>query len=186
MTTIARLLAALVAFCLVAGIAVFACLKFFSKDSMNYLAVGAIVLGLVAAAACWRSTRNWGPRSATPAEMASGFDVHLGYPYLTFLAVMGVMTFGLILPPFWIQTRRYPRRLDPDGMTLRNGRRVRWGDVTGVTQFVKRLGGVSVNKSWELCAGEVKVLILPNALAEGEGVKEFLAAHLDLMTFGLP
>ena len=186
MTTISRLFAALVAFWLVAGTSVFACVKIFPKEQMDYLAVGAIVLGLVAAGTCWRRTRNWGPRSATREELDSGLDVHLGYPFLTFMAVLGAITFGMMALFFWIQSRRFPKRLDPDGMTVRNGSRFRWNEVTEISKGIKRLGGVPINKWWELRAGKVKASIVPNSLAEGKAVQEFLARHLDLMTFGLP
>jgi hypothetical protein len=110
--------------------------------------------------------------------LADGFDVHLGYPFLTFLVFIGILTFGMFALLFWLQTRRWPKRLDPEGMTLRNGDRLSWKDVTEVTCGARTLGGIPVNTWWEVRAEKVRAGIVPNSLAEGRAVLEFLSQAL--------
>jgi len=178
MTLIARLVVAIVTGWLAAGCAIAVFLQLFSRSQMNYLGVVAVLLGLCVVGACWRATRTWGPRRATPAELEKGLDVHLGYPFLTYLVLIGILTFGIFGLVFWLQTRRWPRRLDPEGMTLRNGVRLSWNEITEVTGRVRTLGRVPVNTWWEVRAGMVRTDIVPNSLAEGKAVLEFLSRAL--------
>lgn len=184
MTLIARIVVAFAAGWAVAGVAIGLFLKGFPRSAMDALAVVAVLLGLGAAAVCWRATRKWGPRKATPEELISGLDVHLGWPFITFVTLIGLVSFGMLALPFWLISRRWPKRVDPEGITLRNGTRLAWRDITENISGSKRLGGVPVNEWWELRGPNVRVSIVPNSLAEGQAVLEFTSRMLgrDLRT----
>jgi hypothetical protein len=179
MTAIARLFVSLIAGFVVVGLTMALFLRLFSQQQMEYMAFVPVGFGLLTLVLCWRSTRSWRPRRLTPAEMAGGFDVHLSKPFLTFLVVIGIITFGTFAVVFWMATRRWPSRIDPEGMTLRNGHRLAWQDVTEVTMLVKRIGGAAVNKSWRIRGGGVTAEVVPRSLAEGPSVREFLQAVLE-------
>lgn len=176
---VVRLIVALAAGWLVAAgeIAVF--LQLFARDQMDRMGVIAVALGLVSAGICWRRTRSWVPRRATDGELANGFNVHFGWPFVIFLVLIGAPSLGVLTVPFWISARRWPRSLDPEGMTLRNRARLLWRDVTGITQPCRRLGGARVNTWWRIQAGNVHAEVVPNSLAEGKAVLEFPTQALE-------
>ena len=174
----ARILALVVAGWFTAGVAVFLLQKFFPKEHMDALAGVAVVLGLVVAVVVWRATRPWVPRPATEAELTQGFDVHLGSNLVALMILLGLVSFGIFALLFWWFARRLPRKLDPEGMTLRNGQRLAWRDVAAVRQTQVIRGGVPVGHRWEVVAGPVQAVIVPAYLAEGKAVLEFLGRVL--------
>ena len=69
-------------------------------------------------------------------------------------------------------------------MTLRNGTRLAWREITEIIAGGKRLGGVVVNRWWELRGNGINAMIVPNSLAEGPAVLQFVSRVLgrDLTT----
>lgn len=148
------------------------------RSTMGVVAGAGLVLGLIVAVVCWRATRNWAPRRATAEELANGLDIHFGYPYLTFLVCTAIPTLGLLPLGFLSQTRRWPKRMDPEGLTLRNGTRLSWSEIHDTTLHQRRMDGVPVNRWCELHAKDFRISIIPNALAEGRGALEFASKML--------
>lgn len=177
-TAVARLFVSFVSAWTVAGITIFVLYKSVDRSLMSKLAFVGIFLGLSVAVLCWRATRNWAPRRAMPEELDNGFEVHLSYPYLTFVTFLGIVTFGIFLLPFWIQSRRWPKQIDPQGMTLRNGSRLAWPEITNITKRRKTFGGSVVSVTYDFYAGVVQGTVVPNSLAEGWGVVEFASRAL--------
>jgi hypothetical protein len=94
------------------------------------------------------------------------------------MILLGLVSFGIFAVLYWWFARRLPRRLDPEGMTLRNGQRLAWRDVTAVRQVQVIRGGVPVGQRWEIVAGPVIAVIVPVYLAEGKAVIQFLERML--------
>jgi hypothetical protein len=63
-------------------------------------------------------------------------DVRLAQQYRSWMVALLPLTLGLGTLVLWARALRWPRRLERDGMRLRNGRFVRWKDITriGVTK----------------------------------------------------
>ncbi|MFQ5400285.1 MAG: hypothetical protein ACE5E7_11890 [Anaerolineae bacterium] len=79
----------------------------------------------------------------------------------------------------WLATMSWPRILDQDGITLRNGRRVRWEALTEVRPItVVDARGRRVTGRLELVFGKVKVKIVPQSLAEGQAVLQYVSQIL--------
>jgi hypothetical protein len=130
----ARILASLAAgwLTVVAEIGLF--LRIFPKNYMDFMAGLAILIGLIVSVVVWRATERWLPRRATESELAQGFEVHLGPNLLAVMILFGIVSFGIFALLFWLFARRMPRRLDPQGMTLRNGGRIAWKEVVSVDE----------------------------------------------------
>jgi hypothetical protein len=94
------------------------------------------------------------------------------------MILLGLVSFGIFALLYWWFARRLPRKLDPEGMTLRNGQRLAWRDVAAVRQVQVIRGGVPVGQRWEVVAGPVQAVIVPAYLAEGKAVIQFLARVL--------
>lgn len=88
------------------------------------------------------------PITATPprtiaAGTASpvGMEVRLTGFYKLTMGCGGLMSFGVVPLAMWFASRRFPRSLDAEGATLRNGQRLLWAELTPV-KLVARGGAV--------------------------------------------
>lgn len=178
MRTLSRLAIALLAGWLVIFVALMTATQLLTRDQMRVIAPAAVLGGLGTAAALFYVSRNWGFRKLTPGELESGFDIHFSLPFLTFLVVIGLPSAGLMAFPFWMQSRRWPKRVDREGITLRNGQLLRWTDINDISHGVKTMGGTPINTWWDLRAGEQQASIVVNSLVEGKEVVEFAWRHL--------
>jgi hypothetical protein len=173
-----RALVALAAGWVTAGVGVAILLRAVSREQMDVAAGGAVVLGVAVAALVWWSTRSWGARPITDAEMASGFDVHLSPQCKILFALLSVMTVGAMGLFLWWHLRRWPARLDPDGMTLRNGKRLAWSEIAGVQHVVAMMYGLRFIERWEVRGRSALAVIVPNMLSEGKAVLDFASRAL--------
>ena len=132
-------------------------------------------MGIVIGTLCWRATR---PIAGLQDDPGTELDIHFGAGFLTVWLLLGVVSFGAMALGFWMHTRRWPKRMDLEGMTLRNGKRLPWKQITSITKGVKTLGGVPVNVWWQLQAGKVRAEIVPRSLAEGRAALQFASRAL--------
>lgn len=95
------------------------------------------------------------------------------------LWILGIFTLGVGALGMWLQTRSWPRVMDDDGITLRNGTRVRWSEctkivrVTAVTEHGGRISGRA-----DLLFGKTRVRLVPQSLVQGQAVLDYASAHL--------
>ena len=106
-------------------------------------------------------------------------EVHLSPGYRRIMVFTGILTLGISALWMWLTARSWPRVLDGEGIVLRNGRRVRWEDLTEVRRVtaVDDLGR-RVTGRLDLIFGKTRVPIVPHSLAEGEEVLAFLSRIL--------
>ncbi|MBL8821947.1 MAG: hypothetical protein JNJ77_05110 [Planctomycetia bacterium] len=151
--------------------------SFFSAH-MDVVAVIILAIGLVVAGVVWRSSRKLAYRAVSESELQNGFDVHLSLNYLVMMFGFGIITFGTFGLFFWLASRRFPRRLDMQGITLRNGSYHSWISITLVTKLTKRINHVPVTTAWQLEFGNEKAEIVARSLREGASVMKFLSRTL--------
>ncbi|MEI8258372.1 MAG: hypothetical protein WCJ30_22070, partial [Deltaproteobacteria bacterium] len=83
--------------------------------------------GLRAVVAAFERVRQGA--TAVPARPAP-MDVRLAASSWVMLVFVGVFTFGVGALGLLLTWRRFPRRMDADGLTLRSGRSFRWSELT--------------------------------------------------------
>lgn len=105
-------------------------------------------------------------------------EIHSGFK--TIMWIVGVFTCGVGAVGLWWQTRSWPRVMDADGITLRNGTRVRWADCTRVIQVtaVDGQGGGRMSGRADLEFGRVRVRLVPQSVVQGEAMLEFASERL--------
>lgn len=100
--------------------------------------------------------------------------------YVTVMAIGGVMTCGVAAAIMWFIARQnFPRTIDFEGITIRNGQRLYWRDLTRkqrVTVF-NQSGGRMTGRL-ELFFGKKRVSIAPQSFAEGAQLLPFLSRVL--------
>jgi len=93
---------------------------------------------------------------------------------------LGAFVFALVLAGIavylWMQPRRWPRVVDEEGITKRNGHRVLWRDLTKVERITAKLEGVRVSGALRLYfKGDEVVDITPNGISPSAEVVKFVA-----------
>lgn len=102
-------------------------------------------------------------------------DVHLSSAYKSLMRLLAFTSLGVGTLALWLSARSWPRVVDGEGITVRNGRRVLWSDLTDlqvVTVADER--GRRVTGRVDLLFGKTKVKIVPHSLAEGQEVMDFI------------
>ena len=106
-------------------------------------------------------------------------EVHLSGSYRATLWLVGVFTLGIGALAMWLSARSWPGVLDQEGITLRSGKRVEWDQLTDVRRVtVVNDRGRRVTGRLELVFGKTKVKIVPQSLAEGHAVLEYVSQIL--------
>jgi hypothetical protein len=106
-----------------------------------------------------------------PIELSSGFKMTL---WLIGLFTCGVGALGL-----WLTARSWPRIMDDEGITLRNGKRVLWRDCTRVVQVsAVAEGGGRISGRAELEFGAVKVPLVPQSVAQGQAMLDYASRRV--------
>ena len=163
---------------LVAVILIGSALQIFSRSQMDMVAAVSVGIGLIVAGIVWRYSRSLAYRAISETEMQNGFDVHLSLSYWVIIIGFGVLTLGTFGLFFWMTSRRFPKRLEPQGITLRNGSFHAWSKITQVTRIQKSIGHVPVTTAWQLEFGNQKADIVARSLREGTVVMQFLSRTL--------
>ncbi len=112
---------------------------------------------------------------------------------LFFLALAGVMIWmsidfenwlGLVIAAglvgfvvyLWLNTRRWPRIIDQEGITRRDGRRVLWKDLTKIERLTGRAYGIRLSGGLRLHFREDQIVeIAPNSITPSARVVRFVA-----------
>lgn len=153
-------------------------LKVFSRSQMDIVAAVIVGIGLVVAGIVWWYSRRLAYRAISEAELQNGFDVHLSLNYWVLMIGFGIITLGTFGLFFWIAARRFPKRLDLQGITLRTGSFHAWNEITQVTRIKKSISHIPVTTAWQLEFGNQKADIVARSLREGAGVMQFLSRTL--------
>lgn len=78
-------------------------------------------------------------------------EVKLNAVFWIVAAIGAFFTFGLLAPFLWWYSRRYPRFIDPSGVTLRSGRRFEWTELESVNRVSVTSSGIpTVNDALHL------------------------------------
>src|SRR5262245_36060687 len=104
-------------------------------------------------------------------------DLHVSKVLKIALIISGVMSLGMMPFAFWVLgvPRRSPKALDPEGVTLRNGERYEWGNVTNIDVRRKRVAlFYSYIAAVILSFGKKRVAFAPHHLQEGQQIFPYL------------
>lgn len=100
--------------------------------------------------------------------MSIEFENWLGLVMAAFLAGFAIYLL--------LNTRRWPRIIDQEGITRRDGRRVLWKDLTKVERITGRVHGVRVSGALRLHFREDQIVeIAPNSITPSQRVTRFIA-----------
>jgi len=108
-------------------------------------------------------------------------DLHLKGTFIVLMIALGFMSCGMAPLVMWfLSIRHYPKALDREGVTLKDGRRLPWKDLTGKKRLILRKQGSSraVVTGVGLEFGKTTVNIAPRVLVEGAQVLPFLSSVL--------
>ena len=110
--------------------------------------------------------------------MADRVVVRVGMGTKISIVVGGIFTFGMWPLIVWLTQRGHsPKVLDREGLTLRNGKRLLWRDLTGIVRTTIS-GGFIVVKPLDLMFGKRVVRIIPRTIANRDEVFAFLSQVL--------
>ena len=99
--------------------------------------------------------------------------------FIVLLVVLGVMSCGLTPLIIWlVSIKDYPRMLDAEGVTLRNGNRVSWRELTQRKKVVVQRGSLRYVSGIVLHFGKTTVKIAPRVLADGNRVLPYISRIL--------
>jgi hypothetical protein len=173
-TLLARIVAGLAAGWLTLATLYLVGARLLPRDAQGAAAIAFAAVSVLVGVVVFRLTRPMRPRPATPQELEQGFDVHLSGNYLAILVMLSLISFGIGGILLWLRTRRYPRRVDPRGMTLRDGRFLTWNELTESRAAPRQFLGVPLGQRWRLKFGDTEAIVSESALAEGPTVMHFL------------
>ena len=106
-------------------------------------------------------------------------DLHLKGGFIVLLVLLGLMSCGFTPLIMWlVALKNYPKGLDDQGVTLRNGQRVPWSALTAKKKVILSKGGRKSVASVVLTFGNTKVNIAPRVLVEETRVLPFLSRVL--------
>ncbi|GEM_PF-3530833 len=110
-----------------------------------------------------------------PTAPDPGMDVSLGCSYWGIAIVGGLFTFGIVTIVMVLLARRMPRRLDAEGVTLRNGRRFRWSEL----RHRARVTPEGLVLGYDLLAPDgTEIRLTPGGFSNGRAVCEYALARL--------
>jgi hypothetical protein len=100
--------------------------------------------------------------------------------WFTFMMIaLGFMSCGFAPLVMWLTTiKDYPKVIDPEGVTMRNGSRFSWKDLTSKRKLVFLNRGRQTVMGLGLTFGTTQVKIAPRALEGGERVLPYLSRIL--------
>ena len=106
-------------------------------------------------------------------------ELHLGGGFIALMIALGLMSFGFVPLVIWLAAvKDYPKALDAEGVTLRNGRKLPWSQLTGTRRLIVRRGSQRAVTGVGLVFGKKTVKIAPRVLREGARVLPYLSRIL--------
>lgn len=103
-------------------------------------------------------------------------NINISGTYKTIMWVSGICTCGVGAYFMWLSSRSWPKVIDEEGMTLQNGKRVLWKEMTdrrSVT-VVDSYTGRRITGRLELIFGKTTVRIVPQSIVEGSAAIDFI------------
>ncbi len=94
------------------------------------------------------------------------------------MVVLGLFSLGVAPWAIWRTMRRWPARVDEQGMTLRNGTHIPWTDFTQIRKVDVMLNGRKVSERFDLRSPQGKVSIVPDRLFDGNAVANYVWEQL--------
>src|SRR5947207_11852668 len=103
-------------------------------------------------------------------------ELHLKGWFVALMIALGFMSCGLTPLIIWfVSVKDYPKVLDAEGVTLRNGQRVPWQSLTAKRKLIFRTKmGRQIVTGVGLTFGNVQVKLAPRVLVEGAQIFPFL------------
>jgi hypothetical protein len=106
-------------------------------------------------------------------------ELRLSGGFVFLLVALGLMSCGFAPLVIWLVTiKDYPKAIDAQGVTLRNGRLLPWKELSGKRKLVVHSGSRQFVAGVSLTFGKVQVKIAPRALQGGERVLPYLGRIL--------
>ena len=102
-------------------------------------------------------------------------DVRLAREYRSWMVALLPLTLGLGTLVLWVRASRWPRRLERDGVRLRNGRFVRWKEITRIGVTKREFDEETVNLDLYFADGSARVPV--RHLQDGERIAAAVRRH---------
>jgi len=107
------------------------------------------------------------------------FDIRLRGGFVVLMIALGLMSCGLTPLLMWlVSVRHYPKSLDAEGVTIRDGTKLPWNALTARRRLILRRNGRQTVTGVGLEFGATKVAIAPRAFVDGERVLPYLSKVL--------
>lgn len=91
--------------------------------------------------------------------------------------ILGVFTLGTAPLAIKMTERKWPKRLDEDGLVTRAGKRIRWDEFTKTVKVVTRSGPV-ITERYDLHSSNGQVQFVAHRLENSEAVFQYIWDHL--------
>lgn len=102
-------------------------------------------------------------------------EIKLSGFYKSVIVMAGIFTLGIGALAMWLQLRSWPKRIDAEGITLRNGKHLGWGEFTEKRDVsVINHMGRQVASRVELVFGNTTVRIVAPSLKNGYEVVSYI------------
>ncbi|CAG0937656.1 hypothetical protein TFLX_06605 [Thermoflexales bacterium] len=91
------------------------------------------------------------------------------------LVLLNLVVFGGFVFFLWFQTLNYPRLIDDEGITKRNGTRLLWKDLRKLVRGTGKVEGIRVGGSLRLSFQDGEhVDIVPNSISPADAVTSYI------------
>lgn len=101
-------------------------------------------------------------------------DVRLSESFRATVWLVGLTSFGLGFPLMWWAVRAWPKRLDEMGVTLRNGKRLAWSELSEVTYKKHHVKYGKPYLRIKLMFGKTRVIVVPHSLDPEKEIVPYL------------
>lgn len=106
-------------------------------------------------------------------------EVHLGRNVRVLLILLVPLTLGIGTIAVWLSMLSWPKLVDGEGITTRQGKRYTWSGLTNVKPVtVVNRYGQRVSGRLDLLFGKSRVQVVPHSLREGPEVMSLISRTL--------
>ena len=99
--------------------------------------------------------------------------------------LLAVCTLGVAPLIIWLKERNWPRRVDEQGLVTRGGRRIAWGEFTGMQKVYTRVQYARVGR-YGLYSPQGTVALVTYRLVDGAQVLDYIWRRLPEAARGQP